>query len=78
MAPRPSSPPAPTPLARRHPFAFCAARLMAAGWESFNSMKHRIIATDLRTDLVVITIVLGAVAVCVVIGFMFVLVIAPF
>jgi hypothetical protein len=35
-------------------------------------VKHRIIATDLRTDVVVMTIVLGAVAVCVVIAFMFV------
>ncbi|MGA7430678.1 MAG: hypothetical protein WBQ24_18495 [Xanthobacteraceae bacterium] len=41
-------------------------------------MKHQIISTDLRTDLAVTTIALGAVAVCAVIGFMFNLVIAPF
>ncbi len=41
-------------------------------------MKHRIIGTDLRTDLAVTTIALSAVAVCAVIGFMFNLVIAPF
>jgi hypothetical protein len=41
-------------------------------------MKHRIITTDLRTDLVVTTIVLGTVAVCAVISFTFTLVIAPF
>ena len=42
------------------------------------SMRHRIITTELRTDLMVTTIALGAVAVCAVIGFMFALVIAPF
>jgi hypothetical protein len=41
-------------------------------------MKHRITTTELRTDLMVTTIALGAVAVCAVIGFMFALVIAPF
>lgn len=41
-------------------------------------MKDRIITTNLRTDLVVITVALGAVAVCAVIGFLFILVIAPF
>ena len=63
------SPPSPLPpLTRRRPFAFCGRA----------SMKHRIITTELRTDLMVTTIALGAVAVCAVIGFMFALVIAPF
>ena len=63
------SPPSPLPpLTRRRPFAFCGRA----------SMKHRITTTELRTDLMVTTIALGAVAVCAVIGFMFALVIAPF
>jgi hypothetical protein len=41
-------------------------------------MKHQIISTDLRTDLLVTIIALGTAAACVVIGFMFSFVIAPF
>jgi hypothetical protein len=41
-------------------------------------MKRRVITTDVRTDLVVTTLALGAVAMCVVIGFMVNFVIAPF
>jgi hypothetical protein len=41
-------------------------------------MKHQIISTDLRTDLVVTTIALSAVAMFAVMGFMLTLVIAPF
>jgi hypothetical protein len=40
-------------------------------------MKHRLITTDLRTDLLVTTIALSAVAVCAVVGFIFISV-APF
>jgi len=47
------------------------------GWESFK-MKYQIISTDLRTDLAVTSIALGAATVCAVIGFMLNLVIAPF
>jgi hypothetical protein len=62
-----------TPYAARS-FAFCGRA----------SMKHQIITTDLlittdlRTDLVVTTIAVGAVAACSVIAFMFTFVIAPF
>ena len=41
-------------------------------------MKHRIITTDLRSDLMVTTIALSAVAVGAVIGFVLTLVIAAF
>jgi hypothetical protein len=41
-------------------------------------MKHQIISTDLRTDLLVTAIALGTVVACVVIGFMFTFAIAPF
>jgi hypothetical protein len=41
-------------------------------------MKQQMITRDLRTDLVVTTIAVGAVAACGVIGFMFTFVIAPF
>jgi len=41
-------------------------------------MKYQIMSTDLRTDLAVTSIALGAATVCVVIGFMLNLVIAPF
>ena len=41
-------------------------------------MKHQIISTDLRTDLLVTTIALGTVVACVVIGFVFTFAIAPF
>lgn len=40
------------------------------------SMKHQIITTDLRTDLMVTTIAVGALAAFSAIGFMFTLVIA--
>jgi hypothetical protein len=79
MAPRPSSPK--PPHASRGAVRLRFVRHVGGGGLGENEtekMKHRIIATDLRTDLVVITVVLGAVAVCVVIGFLFILVIAPF
>ena len=41
-------------------------------------MKHQIITTDLRTDLVVTTVAISAVAACAVLGFMLTFVIAPF
>ncbi len=41
-------------------------------------MKHQIVSTDLRTDLIVTAVALSTVAACAVIGFMFTFVIAPF
>ncbi|MGA9006235.1 MAG: hypothetical protein WB495_04925 [Xanthobacteraceae bacterium] len=41
-------------------------------------MKHQIISSDLRTDLLVTTIALGTVVACAVVGFMFTFVTAPF
>jgi hypothetical protein len=47
-------------------------------WLAGASMKHQIIRTDLRTDLLVTTIALGTVVACAVVGFMFTFVTAPF
>jgi hypothetical protein len=41
-------------------------------------MKHQIVSTDLRTDLIVTAVALSTVAACAAIGFMFTFVIAPF